>query len=140
MRRIATFVGLSALILVPILAPAPAHGEGLEGELRDITGVGFQQLEEVSRVFVKTSDKIQYRVDSSREKLIVVTFENARVPRHNDTRPLETQYFSSPVTQVVAKVIEGTSPSVNLEIRLRKKVPYKVTQTAGMVAIDFTRE
>jgi hypothetical protein len=136
MRRIATFVGLIALVLVP----TSARSQALETELKDITGVGFQQLEEVSRVFVRTSDKIQYRVDSSREKMLVVMFDNARVPVHNNTRPLDTHFFSSPVVSVVARPIEGTSPSVNLEIRLRKKVPYKVTQTGSMVSIDFNRE
>ena len=111
----------------------------MEAELKDLTWVGFQQLQDASRVFVRTSEKVAYRIDTSREKMIVIVLENTRVPVKNNTRLLDTHFFPSPVVSVQAKPIEGPSQSVNVEIRLRSKVPYNVSQTDTVVALDFTR-
>lgn len=104
-----------------------------------MTGVGFQQFEEASRVFVRTSEKVRYRVDTSRDGMVVLILENTRVPIFNNTRPLDTRYFESPVRWIEAKPIEGPSPSVQVEIRLRRRVPFNVSQADTVVAIDFTR-
>ncbi len=112
----------------------------MEAELKDLTWVGFQQFEEASRVFVRTSDKVTYRVDSSREKMVVLMLENTRIPLKNNRRPLPTQFFESPVLSIVAKPIEGPSQSVDVEIRLRRKVAFQVSQNDTVVALDFKRE
>ena len=78
MHRWVTGLGLCAALLAPVGAPSPALGQEMEGELKDLTWVGFQQLQDASRVFVRTSDKVQYRVDASREKMIVLILENTR--------------------------------------------------------------
>jgi len=140
MRRILGPLIAAALVAAPVATPSPARGQGMEEELKDLTWVGFQQLQDASRVFVRTSDKVAYRVDTSREKMIVLVLENTRVPLRNNRRVLDARFFNSPVVSVVARAIEGPSQSVNVEIRLRNKVPYNVSQTDTVVALDFTRE
>ncbi|MBN1960666.1 MAG: hypothetical protein JW841_06945 [Deltaproteobacteria bacterium] len=116
-----------------------ANGQNLDGEIQDLTWVGFQQFQDASRVFVRTSDKAHYKVDSSRDNLVILILENAKVPLFNNTRPLLTQHFAGPITSIVAKPIEGASPSVNIEIRLLRKVTFNVSQTDTIVALDFSR-
>jgi hypothetical protein len=142
MRRLSTIV--AALGFVLVLAGAPnrpaAIGQNLDAELKNLTWVGFQQYQDASRVFVRTTEKVQYKVDSSRDKMVVLILENTRVPLRNNTRPLFTQFFEGPVLSIVAKPIEGPSVSVNVEIRLRRKVTFNVSQTDTVVALDFSRE
>ena len=73
------------------------------------------------------------------EAEVIRTFDKV-LPLRNNGRVLPTQFFDSPILSVVAKPIEGPSQSVNVEIRLRRKVPYNVTQNDRTVALDFTRE
>ncbi len=134
-----SLLGVLALLAAPLTLPTDALGQGMEAELKDLTWVGFQQFEEASRVFVRTSDKVTYRVDSSRETMVVLMLENTRIPLKNNRRPLPTQFFDSPVLSIVAKPIEGPSQSVDVEIRLRRKVPFQVSQNDTVVALDFNR-
>ena len=64
---------------------------------------------------------------------------NTRVPIRNNRRPLDTQFFASPVRYVHPKVIEGPSPSVRIEIYLRDKVPYREVQSDNVLSLYFQR-
>lgn len=101
--------------------------------------IGFQQFQESSRVFVRTTEKVNYRVDNSRRDMVILILENTRVELKNNTRFLDTRYFDSPVSFIQPKVIEGTSPSVRIEIRLRERVPFKEVQNDNFLALDFDR-
>lgn len=140
MRRLALATSLVFVACLSAAAPGIAWGQGLEAEIKDMTWVGFQQFEEASRVFVRTSEKVRYRVDTSRDGMVVLILENTRVPVFNNTRPLDTRSFESPVRRIEAKPIEGPSPSVHVEIRLRRKVPFDIAQADTIVALDFTRQ
>jgi len=131
---------LAILVCGSLLLPSPnARAQGLEQELKEMTWIGFQQFKEVSRVFVKTTEPVKYKVDSSRPDMIVLTLENTTIGLKNNTRQLDTHYFESPVTYVQAKIIEGPSASVRIEIRVRRKVPFKEVQNDNILALDFQR-
>jgi len=118
---------------------ARAEGPGADTEVRVMNWVGFQQMQEASRVFVRTSDTVNYRVDTSREGVVVLVLENTRVPLRNNTRMLDTHFFDGPVLYIQPKIIEDTSPSVRIEIHLRKKVAFKETKSENTLALDFER-
>ena len=112
----------------------------MENELKDLNWIGFQQFQEVSRVFVRTTEPVKYRVDTSRPNIVELVLENTRVPLTNNTRFLDTRFFDSPVSYIQPKVIEGPSPSVRIAIRLRRNAPHKATQTDNVLALDFERQ
>ncbi len=126
--------------LLVALTSTPAFSQALDAEPKNITWVGFQQSEDTSRVYVRTSEKASYKVDSSRDNMVVLIIENARVVLHNNTRPLFTRFFAGPVLSIVARPVEEPSASVSVEIRLRRKVPFDVSQQDTMVALDFRHE
>jgi hypothetical protein len=132
-----TFLRLAAVAIA--LAGLPAHAQDLSGEVKNMSWIGFQQFQESSRVFVRTTEKASYRVDNSRRDTIVLILENTRVELKNNTRFLDTRYFDGPVAFIQPKVIEGTSPSVRIEIRLRERVPFREVQNDNFLALDFAR-
>ena len=115
-----------------------AHAQDLDTEVKDMTWVGFRYDKGASRVFVKTTEPVKFAVDKSRADVVVLTLDNTRVPWVNNTRPLETQYFVSPITRVDIKPIEGPSPSVRIEIHVRRKADLKESQKDTLLALDFS--
>ncbi len=133
-------LALSALACLTLTAISPhAPAEELEQEVKNLTWVGFQQFQEVSRVFVRTTEPVRYRVDTSLPNRVVLLLENTRVPVFNNTRHLDTRFFDSPVLFIQPEAIEAPSPSVRIEILLRKKVPFKEVQNDNLLALDFER-
>jgi hypothetical protein len=98
--------------------------------------VGFKQLPEGSRVFVRTSEHARFNISEEGEKTIVLELENTVARRRNDIRHLDTSFFPSAVAMVTPKV-EGNT--YVLEIKLREKVPYQQRQEGDMLALDFDR-
>ncbi len=123
-----------------LLTGSASHADpGLANEIKDMDWIGFQQFQEASRVFVRTTEAVKYTVDTSKPNLVVLVLHNTRVPLTNNTRALDTRYFDSPVRYIQPKVIEGPSPSVRIEIALRLQVPFKETQKDNILALDFQR-
>jgi hypothetical protein len=126
-------------VVAATLAAIPARAQDLSAEVKNMSWIGFQQFKESSRVFVRTTEKVNYRVDNSRRDMVILILENTRVELKNNTRFLDTRYFDSPVSFIQPKVIEGASPSVRIEIRLRERVPFKEVQNDNFLALDFDR-
>jgi len=129
---------LRLVVACAVLFPSLARAQ-LEGEVKDLNQIGFQQFKQTSRIFVRTTEPVKYTIDSSRPNLVVLTLENTRVPIINNTRFLDTHFFDSPIVFIQPKVIEGPSPSVRIEIRLRQKVPFAQKQNDTVLALDFQR-
>jgi colicin import membrane protein len=129
-----------ALIGAILAGPwAVARAQNMEAELKNLDWVGFQQFQEASRVFVRTTEPVKYKINTSRPNIVELLLENTRVPVFNNTRPLDTHFFEGPVLSVRAKPIEGPSQSVIIEIRMRRKVPFKQVQRDNVLALDFER-
>ncbi len=111
----------------------------IDGALKDMTWVGFQQTLEASRVFIKTNEPVRYHVTEEGDELVVIELENTRIPLRNNQRFLDTHFFDSAVTMVTPREIEGVSRNVRIEIQLRNKVPYRTGRDDNMVYLDFQR-
>ncbi len=98
--------------------------------------VGFKQLPGVSRVFVRTSDAVQFRVTDVDDQTVQIEVENTRATRANDLRFLDTSFFPSAV-QMIEPSRQGTS--YVLTVKLRQRVPYAQKVVGDMVAVDFQR-
>jgi len=122
----------------PDPAPAAQSSERLDlsTEPSQLREVGFRQLADVSRVFVRTNHPARYTISESSENVIRVEFSNTRAKRRNDTRAMDTSFFPSAVAAVAPRR-EGSS--YVLEIKLRQRVPYQQKVEGDMLAIDFER-
>ena len=127
------------LLLSLTLSSTPANSEDLTNEKRDMEWVGFKQFQEVSRVFVRTTDPVKYRIDTSRPLTVVLILENTAIPIKNNQRALPVKNFDSPVYKIIPKVIEGPSPSTHIEIQLRRAAKFTQVQKDNMLALDFAR-
>ena len=98
--------------------------------------VGFKQLPGISRVFVRTSTAVQFRVTDVDDQTVQIEVENTRATRANDLRFLDTSFFPSAV-QMIKPSRQGTS--YVLTVKLRQRVPYAQKVVGDMVAVDFQR-
>ena len=128
------------LVAGSLLWPSLTYAQDLAAEVKDLNWVGFQQFKQASRVFVRTTEPVKYTIDTSRPNLVVLNLENTRIPIANNARFLDTHFFDSPIVFIQPKVIEGPSPSVRIEIRLRQKVPFVEKQNDTVLALDFQRQ
>jgi hypothetical protein len=120
------------------LAAVEAAGERLvdDGRPRQVMEIGFQQMPERSRVFVRLSGAPRFEIQETEENTVRVEFRNTRVRRYNDTRFLDTSYFPSPVAMVTPSR-EGTSYVV--AIKLRQRVQWQQKVEGDVLALDFER-
>ena len=98
--------------------------------------VGLRFNNGATSVFVRTNEPVSYRV-SQRPNGLVVTIENTRIRRRNDARPLDAQYFDSPVAKVRATQNRG---DVEVTIDLKTQAPYQATQTGREVELNFSQK
>lgn len=127
------------IVFASVILSTQALAQENSGELQNLTWIGFQQFQEVSRVFVKTTEKVRYKVDASKPDMVVLILENTKIATSNHANHLDTQYFDSPVKFIQPKIIEDASPTVRIEIRLKNKVPFKEVLKDNMLALDFQR-
>jgi len=98
--------------------------------------VGLRFNKGSASVFVRTSVPVAYHV-SERPNGLVVTIENTRIRRRNDTRPLDAQFFDSPIAKVRATQIRG---DVQVDIDLKSQAPYRATQSGREVELNFGQQ
>ncbi len=102
---------------------------------RVLTYIGFRQMADVSRVFVRVDGKAQFRKleEGTRFSLELV---DTSVNVKNNERPLDTTYFNSPVTKIKATTVGGNT---RIDVDLRELVPHRIKRIGTTLAIDFTR-
>jgi colicin import membrane protein len=98
--------------------------------------VGFRQLPDASRIYVRTSAAPQFTVQEVDERTVRIEVENARATRRNDLRFMDTSFFPSAV-QLITPSRQGSS--YVLTVKLRQRVPYQQKVEGDMLAIDFQR-
>ena len=112
-----------------------AEGQEFDPGPRLMNYIGFRQMADVSRIFVRMDGKARYRT-VRRGSNVVLELVNTSVPVRNNTRPLDTSYFNSPVMKVQAVPSGGNT---RIEVRLREQVPFRVKRIGTTIAIDFGR-
>ena len=133
MKTLLTTIALSFFLA------ATAQAQDLSSEIRDMNWVAFQQFKEASRVFIRTTESVKYRVDASKPGLVELTLENTDVTKKINTLPLDTSFFDSPVRMISVEILEGASPSVRIRISLSEDVGFKEVQSDNVIALDFER-
>ncbi len=117
--------------------PPPATGETpqVSARRKTLSLVGLRFNNGATSVFVRTNEPVSYHV-SERPNGLVVTIENTRIRRHNDTRPLDAQFFDSPVAKVRASQNRG---DVEVNIDLKTHVAYQAIQNGREVQLSFNQ-
>jgi hypothetical protein len=115
----------------PAKAPAPAAAS--RPPPQQILELGFRQLPDASRVFVRAAAEPRFSVEDGGQ-VVRVVLDGARVERENDARPLDTSFFPSAVASVTPRRVGG---DVVIEIALRDRVAFRQRLEGETLAIDF---
>ena len=98
--------------------------------------VGFKQLPDASRVFVRTSSPAEFSIQDVDDRTVRIELQNTRATRYNDLRFMDTSFFPSAV-QLITPSRQGSS--YVLTVKLRQRVPYQQKREGDTLAIDFQR-
>jgi len=110
-------------------------GEAYSGP-KSLEWIGFEQLNSISRIFLRTSEIPDYRVTVPDETTVVVELPNTRISTRNNLRFLDTSAFDS-VIDMITPFEEGSRVAV--EIRLRAGSKYRDFREGRFVVVDFPR-
>ncbi|WP_426751008.1 AMIN domain-containing protein [Myxococcus sp. Y35] len=113
---------------------ASASGE-VSSRRKTLTLVGFRQQPGASRVFVQTNEPVSYSV-GEQGRTVVLELENTRVDSSNNTLPLDTSFFASPVLRVDPST---SGRDVRVTIELRQSAPFQARQEGNVISLDFQR-
>ena len=116
--------------------PPPATGIAVHVSRRTkrLSLVGMRFSASGPSVFVRTNEPVNYQVQDDGNG-VRITIENTRIMRHNDTRPLDAQFFDTPIWQVRAK---QEKRNVVVQIQLKGQAPYQTVQNGTEVQLNFT--
>jgi colicin import membrane protein len=108
----------------------------VSGKHKILEIVGFQQQEEASRVYVRTSEPVSYKVSEGRNE-IVLMLENTQIGKGNNTRALDTSFFDTAVARVDPTV--GPDRTVRVSIKLKEQVSVQTRQEGNTISLEFPR-
>jgi hypothetical protein len=140
--------------------PAPAGQQKYDGVVPGLTGknplpaapkagphlvwTGFQMTPTGSRVFLQTTQTVQFALDEGRagksgKSILSVRLEGCRIHMANNRRRIDTRYFATPVSGVSARQ-KGHDVEVRIALRvLASAVPHSEPGPDGtqFVVLDF---
>ncbi|AKQ67409.1 hypothetical protein A176_004321 [Myxococcus hansupus] len=119
----------------PASEPSRSSGGEVSSRRKTLTLVGFQQQADSSRVFIRTNEPVSYSV-GERGRTVVLELENTRVDSNNNTLPLDTSFFASPVLRVDPS---ASGRDVRITIQLRQGAPFQTRQDGNVISLDFQR-
>lgn len=119
----------------PPVEPAQAAAPPRAAPLR-LLAIGFQQGEEVSRVFVRTSGPPRFSVSDAGEAGLRIELPDTRVETRNDLNRLDTSFFPSAVAMVTPS---RHGRDLVVEIRLKEKVGWAQRVEGDTLVIDVER-
>ncbi|GHG73675.1 AMIN domain-containing protein [Comamonas sp. JC664] len=115
--------------------PSRSGGGEVSSRRKTLTLVGFQQQADTSRVFIRTNEPVSYSV-GEKGRTVVLELENTRVDSSNNTLPLDTSFFASPVLRVDPS---ASGRDVRITIQLRQGTPFQTRQDGNVISLDFQR-
>ncbi len=113
----------------------PSSSGAVSSRRKTLTLVGFQQQPGASRVFIRTNEPVSYSV-SEQGRSVVLELENTRVDASNNTLPLDTSFFATPVSRVDPS---ASGRDVRITIELRQAAPFQARQEGNVISLDFQR-
>ncbi len=104
-----------------------------------LTWLGFQSLEDKTRVFIQTTRTPSYRVERGEtEGELVVVLQDTLPSFTNFARPIDTRFFPRSVAYIWSRRgKKGRSKEVRVSIQLRRKVEFQVTSAGNYVYVDL---
>jgi colicin import membrane protein len=114
----------------------PVATPGVSARRKTLEIVGFQQRASSSRVYIRTNERVQYKV-SQRDREIILELENTQIGKGNNTRALDTSFFDTAVARV--DPLPGPDRSVRVSIRLKEPVSVQTRQDGNTISMDFPR-
>lgn len=108
-------------------------------DVKEINWIGFQNLADGSRVFIRANEPFNYRLSPTGETELVLSVFNSYLITDTLRYPMDCSNFDSPVLNVRVETIDDITPSVQIVVTLRAAVPYEVKQDNNMVYMDFHR-
>jgi hypothetical protein len=106
---------------------------GPKGGAPRLVWTGFQVTDEGSRVFVQTTAEVELEVVTGKGG-VTVTLHNCRIHMRNNSRTLDTRFFTSPVQQVS---VHQRHRDVKLDIALKGPAQPTQRQEAGPDGTHF---
>ena len=117
-----------------------AHAQGAANADQVINFIGFQQLEDASRIYIRTDVTPSYRVERPDEQTIEVVFNAAEVAVKRLLLPIDTRFFETPVLDITPIRIEGASQNtIRVTIRLRSATEYFTAIKDSTLFLTFKR-
>ncbi|EAU66014.1 hypothetical protein STIAU_4841 [Stigmatella aurantiaca DW4/3-1] len=113
-----------------------AAAPGISARRKTLEIVGFQQRASSSRVYIRTNERVQYKVSQS-DREIILELENTQIGKGNNTRALDTSFFDTAVSRV--DPLAGPGRSVRVSIRLKEPVSVQTRQEGNTISLDFPR-
>jgi type IV pilus assembly protein PilQ len=106
-----------------------------------ITNVSFEDNEAASNVLVRSLNKVNYDFSKSYDgKTLALIVEDAFLPDHLQ-RTLDTSMLKGPAERVSSFMSAGkTDNKAMIVVKLREKVPYKITQEEQLLTLSFPKQ
>ncbi|SET48501.1 AMIN domain-containing protein [Stigmatella erecta] len=114
----------------------PVATPGISARRKTLEIVGFQQRASSSRVYIRTNERVQYKVSQS-DREIILELENTQIGKGNNTRALDTSFFDTAVARV--DPVAGPDRSVRVSIRLKEPVSVQTRQEGNTISLEFPR-
>ncbi|MFU8807353.1 MAG: AMIN domain-containing protein [Bradymonadaceae bacterium] len=121
--------------LLPHLEQAQNQGQ-VESRPNQLTWIGFLPEERRTRVFFQGARAPQYEMQRSSDgKSLTITFRNARLPKKNFSRFIDTSFFERTVTRIETKAQRG---DVIVTVSLRDGAQPTVNREGAYIFFDFS--
>ena len=83
-----------------------------------------------------TSHPVNYDFSKGNKGILYLNLYKTNIPSRH-TRPFETKYFKSAVQRVIPIQKQKNGKNSKIEINMREKVPYQVTQENNIITVRF---
>jgi hypothetical protein len=115
--------------------PAPARSSEKPEKTAAITGIGFRPVG-AGAVIVHSSAKLEYEAEDV-DRAVILHVAGASIPRANDRRVLDTEFFGGPVLRVVPILAPN---GIDLRIELRRSAHYEIAQQGDALIVTFSSQ
>ena len=139
-KRMFSISCLGLFVGVAFAWAVDAHAQEAANADQVINFIGFQQLEDASRIYIRTDVTPSYRVERPDEQTIEVVFNAAEVAVKRLLLPIDTRFFETPVLDITPIRIEGASQNtIRVTIRLRSATEYFTAIKDSTLFLTFKR-
>ena len=139
-KRMFSISCLGLFVGVAFAWAVDAHAQQAANADQVINFIGFQQLEDASRIYIRTDVTPSYRVERPDEQTIEVVFNAAEVAVKRLLLPIDTRFFETPVLDITPIRIEGASQNtIRVTIRLRSATEYFTAIKDSTLFLTFKR-